>query len=442
MPDLATPLTHAAADVLRANDRGEQTVAAPLLYPHQWSWDAAFVAIGWGTVSVPRALDELRHLLRGQWRTGMIPQILFSAEPGYFPGPQRWRTVGLAAAPSDVVTSGICQPAVHSLAVWIIGEQAHRNGGADAEAFDLFLADTFDAWLAWHTWLDDARGTHPSGLIEIHHPWESGMDNSPRWDAACARVRVGEMAPYIREDTKHVADSGERPADADYDRYLWLVEQLVSVRYDDAAAREVIDFRVGDVFFTAVHALSADLLARLGTRLGRTTEAATLREMAARARAAVAATVDPGTGHARDYDMRAGEWLTASTIGGFAALICGAEPREYTRLVADLLGPAWCGHASLANPLPPTTSPDSPVFVSRNYWRGPQWPVITWLFTWALRHHGESEAADAIAAAGRRQLADGTFAEYYDAVSGAALGSRDQSWTAAAALAWAAEEDA
>ncbi|WP_163544846.1 glucosylglycerate hydrolase [Occultella kanbiaonis] len=441
MPDVATPLVHAATDVLRANDRGERTVAAPRLYPHQWSWDAAFVAIGWGTVSVPRALDELRHLLRGQWATGMIPQIVFSAEPGYFPGPDRWRTQGLPTVPNDVQTSGICQPAVHSLAVWVIGEQARRNGGADAEAFDAFLADTFEAWFRWHAWLDDARGSHPSGLIEIHHPWESGMDNSPRWDAACARVRVGQMAPYVREDTKHVADVEQRPADADYDRYLWLVEQLVSVGYEDAAAREVIDFRVGDVFFTATHALSAAVLATMGDRLGRTAQARTLRGMAARARAAVAATADPETGHARDFDMRAEEWLRADTIGGFAALICGAEPDVYAALTSDLLGPDWCGHPRLANPLPPTTSPDSPAFVSRNYWRGPQWPVITWLFTWALRHHGHAEAAQTIATAGRNQLADGTFSEYYDAVTGAPLGSRNQSWTAAAALAWATDEE-
>ncbi|MFD0853325.1 hypothetical protein ACFQ07_13875, partial [Actinomadura adrarensis] len=35
-----------AAYALRGNDRGHLTVAAPGLYPHMWSWDAAFIAIG------------------------------------------------------------------------------------------------------------------------------------------------------------------------------------------------------------------------------------------------------------------------------------------------------------------------------------------------------------------------------------------------------------
>ena len=35
-----------AAAVLRANGVGSMTRAAPALYPHQWSWDAAFVSVG------------------------------------------------------------------------------------------------------------------------------------------------------------------------------------------------------------------------------------------------------------------------------------------------------------------------------------------------------------------------------------------------------------
>ena len=89
-----------AGYVLRANDRGAFTVASPTLYPHMWSWDAGFVALGIATVSVPRALNELRSLLSGQWATGMIPHILFHEPSDYFPGPERWRTQVAAARPA------------------------------------------------------------------------------------------------------------------------------------------------------------------------------------------------------------------------------------------------------------------------------------------------------------------------------------------------------
>lgn len=427
-----------AADVLRRNDRGGATVAAPNLYPHQWSWDAAFVAIGLSRLDVRRALTELQGLLRGQWTTGMIPQIVFSEQDGYFPGPDRWRTAGAAASPVGVRTSGICQPPVHSLALYVINQQALANGGEDARAAADFIRATFDDWYRWHQWLAAARDPAASGLVEVHHGWESGMDNSPRWDAAYARIVPGEMPAFVRQDTKHVRDASQRPSDADYDRYLWLVEQLASVDYDDARAREVIDFRMGDVFFSAILALASDLLAELGDGIGRHEQAAELRDLAARGRAGVAGAVDPGTGLAMDRDVRTLEWVSTPTVGGFAPLVCGAGPALYAAQVDLLMGEDWCGSPVLRHPLPPTTSPRSELFTPHNYWRGPQWPVISWLMTWALDHHGYADEAAALREAGLAQLADLSFAEYYDSVDGSPLGSRDQSWTAAAALAWAA----
>ena len=49
------------------------------------------------------------------------------------------------------------------------------------------------------------------------------MDNSPAWDAALARVPQTENRDYVRRDTSHV-DSAQRPRQAEYDRYMYLVE--------------------------------------------------------------------------------------------------------------------------------------------------------------------------------------------------------------------------
>src|SRR5689334_7528750 len=88
-------------EVLRRSDLGGWTKAAPALYPHQWSWDSAFIAIGLAHVSAERAADELRALFRAQWKTGMIPHIVFSpAVPrgAYFPDAHWWNCVALVAA--------------------------------------------------------------------------------------------------------------------------------------------------------------------------------------------------------------------------------------------------------------------------------------------------------------------------------------------------------
>ena len=47
------------------------------LYPAQWNWDSGFIALGYSHFKLKYALDELNTLIRGQWKDGMIPHILF-----------------------------------------------------------------------------------------------------------------------------------------------------------------------------------------------------------------------------------------------------------------------------------------------------------------------------------------------------------------------------
>ena len=62
-----------ARQVLRQNDVGDWTRAAANLYPHQWSWDSAFIAIGLAHFNTRRAAKELLALFEHQWRTGKVP---------------------------------------------------------------------------------------------------------------------------------------------------------------------------------------------------------------------------------------------------------------------------------------------------------------------------------------------------------------------------------
>src|SRR6266511_4054046 len=258
-------LGEAAARVLQGNDRGTMTVAAPRLYPHQWSWDAAFVAIGLTHLSIPRACLELDTLLAAQWRTGMIPHIVFSdTASDYRPGPEWWRCAEVTdAAPRRPATSGICQPAVHAIAVARILDVARRRGGTDREVAESFLRRTWPALYAWHRWLMTARAGASPGLVAIVHGWESGMDNSPRWDEPYAGVTVGHLPAYRRTDVAVVGDATQRPERAEYDRYIWLIDELRRLRYDDAAIAGQGSFRVGDVFSTAILAAACEVLADL-----------------------------------------------------------------------------------------------------------------------------------------------------------------------------------
>lgn len=428
-----------ATAVLRDNDLGTMVVAAPRLYPHQWSWDAAFVAIGLARISVPRAITELRTLLRAQWATGMIPHIVFADVPEYFPGPEVWGTDAVAAKPRGVRTSGICQPPIHAIAAARILDVGRRAGGADEAAAVAFAREAVPKLTAWHRWLGTARDPDGRGLVEIHHGWESGMDNSPRWDEAYAAIAVADPVRLRRHDTSLVEDASQRPTDTEYQRYLHLVAQLRSVDYRDEDVPAIVDFRVGDVFMTAILAVAAEELARLGAVVGLADQVADQRALAARARAAVLSTVSPTTGLCRDLDARSGSWSSTESPASFSALLCGGDPLVCARQQEIITGPRWAGHPGLAHALPPTVSPDAPGFRPRTYWRGPNWPVMNWLFAWALRRRGEVVLADAWRSEGLDQLRDLAFGEYYEPFTAEPLGSRNQSWTAAVALDWLAE---
>ncbi|NLU84557.1 glycogen debranching protein [Rhodococcus sp. HNM0569] len=436
----STQLAARAAYLLRGNDLGTMTSAAPRLYPHMWSWDAAFVAVGLAPLSVERAVVELDTLLSAQWKNGMIPHIVFAnGVDGYFPGPSRWLTQSLAAhAPSHTHTSGITQPPVHAIAVQRILDHARRHGRSTRAVAEEFLDRRWPDLVRWHRWLATARDIDGNGRIALYHGWESGMDNSPRWDAPYAGVVAGSMPEYLRADLDVVTDARQRPTDVEYDRYLWLLEEMKAVRYDDTELAKVMSFAVEDVFVSAVFSMACQVLAAIGEEHSMPrADVRDLNSWADRFQQGVVATTDARSGAAKDFDIRSGRWVATETLAMFAPLLCGGLDRDVERvLLRTFEGPKFCGHPDLRYAVPPSTSPVSREFRPREYWRGPVWPVMTWLFSWAFARRGWAERAYLLKSEGLRQAADGSFAEYYEPFTGAPLGSMQQSWTAAAVLDW------
>jgi glucosylglycerate hydrolase len=168
---------------------------------------------------------------------------------------------------------------------------------------------------------------------------------------------------------------------------------------------------------------------------------ATLRAWIEQGRAGLEERWSPNLGLCTDYDLRAGEPLAVRTIAGFAPLIAGSGREDHLR---DLLGVldsrVFAGNPDLRWPLPPSTSPHERGFRPRSYWRGPVWPVMNWLLWWSLERSDEKKRAAKLKGCSLAQLSDGCFGEYYEPFTGEALGSDDQSWTAAVALDWLADE--
>ncbi|MDQ3792074.1 MAG: glycogen debranching protein, partial [Actinomycetota bacterium] len=204
-------MSRLAAEVLRRNDMGGWMRAAPELYPHQWSWDTGFIAVGLAHLDTGRAARELLTLFAYQWKNGKVPHIVFNPEAppeSYFPGSEHWISAGeFPDAPTaPPYTSALCQPPTHAIDALRVWEVAGGNNPARD-----FLSEIYPRLLRWHRYLLKYRDPEGSGLVTIYHPWESGTDNSPRWDSALEAVEVGDLPPYTRYDLQHVTDASHRP---------------------------------------------------------------------------------------------------------------------------------------------------------------------------------------------------------------------------------------
>ncbi len=429
-----------ATGVLRRNGLKAWTKPAPSLYPHQWSWDSAFIALGLAHVDNRRATDEMESLFRGQWSTGKVPHIVFDPEAppkSYFPDAERWNSSGLSEhAPQEKRTSGLCQPPVHAIAVRRIWQTSRGKDEERVERARTFLKGNYRRLFSWHRYLATARDPEGSGLVTIYHPWESGTDNSPRWDATLERISVGEVPAYTRYDLQHVSDPSHRPTDNEYDRFLWLLELLKRARYDEAVIYERHPFLVKDVLFSAILVAANEALLEIsGVVDAPEGDRELIEGWIERGRAGLEEQFDPALGLCLDRDVLADESVPVRTIAGFAPLIGGGLDRERLQdLLWTLDSEDFAGNPDLRHPLPPSTSPEEPGFHPRSYWRGPVWPVANWLLWWSLLRAGEGERAQSMRRDTLEELSEGGFAEYFEPYTGEPLGSGEQSWTAAVAL--------
>ncbi|WP_234539297.1 MGH1-like glycoside hydrolase domain-containing protein [Streptomyces shenzhenensis] len=421
-----------AAQVLDDNWTGSSTVPSRSLYPHQWSWDSAFIAIGLRHLSPLRAQTELETLLAAQWGDGRIPHIVFNPSvplDAYFPSPDFWRssTAGRAAgAPRTVQTSGIVQPPVHALAAWLV--HLADPGLSRARGF---LSGVYPRLAAWHRYLLHRRDLGGGGLASVVHPWEQGMDNSPCWDAPLARVAPAPARSFRRADLDHGA-AEDRPTDLDYGRYVRLAADYRDAGYADRAR----DFAVEDPAFNALLIASEHALARIARELG---APGTARH--ARAQRLTAALVERLWDPEREMflcrdlrdgaDGKGGGLIPERGVSGLIPLLLPTLPREIVAaLVRTLDGP----HFGTGTRLVPSYDLLGEAFDPHRYWRGPAWSNTGWLLERGLREHGERERANALGEAVVRTADASGFAEYVDPFTGEACGATGFSWTAALAL--------
>lgn len=418
---MADQLEERARTVLLGNSAGAWTKPSPSQYPHQWNWDSGFISLGWATFEVERAMLEIESLLRGRWRDGMVPHLRYDPDhlADYFPGPDWWPGAAARVAEAGERTSGISNPPVVVIAALEVGRRAGAERGRR------FWERTFPALRDYVLWFRNHRTLPGSPLPVMVHPWESGWDNSPRWDLlAGAHLKPGRL--YRRLDTVHVSAS-QRPTGKDYDAFLALAETIDSAGYDIGRIRERSPFCIHDVLLDALWFWAARAANQIAGELGSgpPVDDAELAEYAA---AFEAVHWDEGAEAYLDVDLVGGRRIDVPTAAGVAALAGGCADthravraaRRYFDLTRDLEAV-------------PTAAPGA-WFEASRYWRGPVWINVNWLSVNGLERAGLAAEASTLRERTLELCRRGDMNEYFDAVEGTPLGASGFSWTAALTL--------
>jgi len=350
-----------------------------------WLWDSCFHAVVWGALGdAERAVRELRTALAGQDPlTGFVPHMAYhgagpveAADAAAF-----WGSAGA----DRVARSTITQPPMFGHAV---AELVRR--GIDVPE------DLVDRSVAGLRFLMRRRRRGDAGLIELVHPWESGCDDSPRWDDVVAGT-WSVAAWHVTKGT-----------------LLGSIERSPSGAPIGNAA-----FAIESVGFNALVAFNALELAG----------AIDDGPLAAGAEALVTA-ID------RRWEPALATWVD----GGVTAEGSG-RCRTLDSLLPLLVIPRPDAFAALADPTafgapygPRGVHLAEAVHDPGSYWRGPAWPQLSYLLWLAAQRHGRHGLAARIGrSTGAAALMTG-LAEYWDGDTGTGGGATPQSWSALSLL--------
>ncbi len=412
-------LDERARQLLLTNDKGGFTVPTSGLYPYQWNWDSALVALGFATFDESRACREIETLFEAQWADGFVPHIIFRRnDPDYFPGPSVWQ------AGESLPSSGITQPPVVAsvmLRLWHMTE--------DADIRDR-LAALVPMVMSWHRWFHRHRVLDGGGVI-ITHPWESGRDNSPEWDEPSADIDVSGVAPYERRDLQH-ADAAMRPTKLDYDRYIALVEFGRETGWDHGKIAAEGPFRVADVGMTFILLRATRDLLVLAKESSQSELVSELEDQVRRLEGCADLLWDDNRSTFCSRDVitgrHSGHVTSASFLYAYADIGSDVQRREMSEHFERL--------GRVSEFMLPSYDAEATDFDDLRYWRGPVWIIVNYMVAKGFEECGLQDYADRIRTDSARLIAEHGFREAFSPVSGTGTGGDAFSWTAAMWLSW------
>lgn len=425
-------LLEQAQAVLQSNNRGDFTIPASGLYPHQWLWDSCFIAIGLRHYDTDRAKTELLSLLRGQWSNGMLPNMIFSGADEHRRDRNLWRSWLSPYAPDELATSGITQPPMLAEAVVAIGKKLPIHERRT------WYQTVWPALTAYHLWLYAERDPHQEGLVLQIHPWETGLDGTPPWlrelhdhqlplwIRLIANLHLDTPISYVRRDIHYIAP-GQRLSTIDGLAFYSMQRRLRRKSYNIDKILSHSLLVIEDLTFNCIFIRANKHLKHIAKTIGRELPDE-LESRMHKTETALERLWDAYTGQYYSRNFVTHKPLKESSIATLMPLYAGSITKERAEQLVSLLRSDKLFQA----PYPvPTVPINSEWFKPHSYWQGPTWINTNWLIVEGLRRYGYEEEALHIAKKSVDMVQYHGFYEYFSPIDGTPAGAHNFSWTAA-----------
>ncbi len=407
-------LSKTAKKILKSNRRKGYTLPTNnKLYPAQWNWDSAFISIGYSYFNLEYAIKELETLLKGQWKNGMIPHILFhEKDDSYFPNHKTWR------CGNSVSSSGITQPPIAATALKLIITRNKLNKNQKKRVILLIKK-----LKKYHDWFYKYRDPKNTGLVSIIHPWESGLDNSPLWDLSLNKIKIDKKLSYKRRDLE-VSNSKARPLKRDYDCYITLLNQFKKLNYNPNKLYYNSMFNVVDIGFNSIFLKASKDLLEISKLYNLNFK--DLNKKIFKTESSLLKMYNKKKNIFYSYDLKNKFFINIPSISNYFILFADLNDKKVNKKIIESLKKYNQKEKYIFSSI----KPDHKSFEEKRYWRGPVWINCNWLIYKGLKNK-DKFYSDKIKKKTIELLEKKGFFEYFSCKNGKPMGAKNFSWSAA-----------
>jgi len=326
-------------------------------YYNQFLWDSAFQAIPLLWLNKSEAAEsELKNFILNQWRNGMIPYELFI-----------FKTNGREWMESDFLTAAATQPPVLSVSIMEIFKKFGNKS---------FLSYFYKPLLRYEQWLWKYRDIAKRGLSYCYHIWETGCDNSPKYDGI-TRNRL--LDPPVEGVDFNVLVYILR-------KTLIEMANILGIKPPSYLAKRV------EITKDAINNVMLD------------------------------------RSNSFYYDVYAGK-NTKIKVKAFSGILPLITDIPESSIRKTLIDSYLLSEKEFNSPCPiPSLSMSEPCFNSSDFWRGANWPNITWMIIYGIKKYNPEAASMILNKYLSSSLKGNMCYEYCDSVTGEGTGLPFQGW--------------